>query len=57
MNEFLKFLGKRVELENVILSELAQSQKNTHGMHSLILVNISPEAQNTQETIHTSNDA
>ena len=30
-NEFMKFLGKRVELENVILSEATQSQKSTHG--------------------------
>ena len=35
-NEFMKFLGKWVELENVILSEATQSQKNTHGMHALI---------------------
>jgi hypothetical protein len=25
-NEFMKFLGKRIELENVILSEVTQSQ-------------------------------
>jgi hypothetical protein len=35
-DEFLKFLGKWIELENTILSEVTQSQKNTHGMHSLI---------------------
>jgi hypothetical protein len=35
-NEFMKFLGKRMELENIILSEVTQSQKNIHGMHSLI---------------------
>ena len=35
-NEFMKFLGKQVELENVILSEVTQPQKNPHGMHSLI---------------------
>jgi O-succinylbenzoate synthase len=35
-NEFTKFLGKWMELENVILNEVTQSQKNTHGMHSLI---------------------
>ena len=35
-NEFIKFLGKWVELENGMLSEVTQSQKNTHGMHSLI---------------------
>jgi hypothetical protein len=32
-NGFMQFLGKLMELENVILSELTQSQKNTHGMH------------------------
>jgi hypothetical protein len=35
-NEFMKFSGKWMELENIILSEVTQSQKNTHGMHSLI---------------------
>ena len=33
--EFMKFLGKSVELENVILSEMTQSQKNTHGMMTI----------------------
>jgi hypothetical protein len=32
----LEFSGKWMELENIILSEVTQSQKNTHGMHSLI---------------------
>jgi hypothetical protein len=35
-NEFMKILGKWIELENIILSEVNQSQKNTHGIHSLI---------------------
>ena len=35
-NELIKFLGKLIELENIILSEVTQSQKNTHDMHSLI---------------------
>ena len=35
-NEFMKFLGKWIELESVILSKVTQSQKNAHGMHSLI---------------------
>ena len=35
-DEFMKFLGKIIELENIILCEVTQSQKNTHGMHSLI---------------------
>jgi hypothetical protein len=35
-NEFMKFLGKWMGLEDIILSEVTQSQKNTHDMHSLI---------------------
>jgi hypothetical protein len=35
-NEFMKLLGKWVYLENIILSEVTQSQKNTSDMHSLI---------------------
>jgi hypothetical protein len=34
-NEFTKFLGKWMYLEDIILSELTKSQKNTHDMHSL----------------------
>jgi hypothetical protein len=35
-NEFMKFLDKWMDLEGIILSEVTQSQKNTHDMHSLI---------------------
>jgi hypothetical protein len=35
-NDFMKFAGKCMEFENIILNEVTQSQKNTHGMHSLI---------------------
>jgi hypothetical protein len=35
-NDFLKFLGKWMELENIILSEETQSQKNTNGTHSMV---------------------
>jgi hypothetical protein len=35
-NEFIKFLGEWMNLEDIILSEVTQSQKNTHHMHSLI---------------------
>jgi hypothetical protein len=35
-NDFMKFLGKWIKLENIILSEVAQLQKNTHGIYSLI---------------------
>ena len=34
-NKFMKFLGKWMELGNII-SEVTPSQKNTRGMHSLI---------------------
>jgi hypothetical protein len=35
-NDFMKFLSKWMDLENIILSEVTQSQKNTHGMYLLI---------------------
>jgi hypothetical protein len=35
-NEFMKFLDKWMHLEDIILSEVTQSQKNTHDMYSLI---------------------
>jgi hypothetical protein len=35
-NEFMKFLGKRLDLEGIILSEVTQSQKNSHNMYLLI---------------------
>jgi hypothetical protein len=31
-NEFMKFFGKWMELENIILSEVTQLQKNTTHM-------------------------
>jgi hypothetical protein len=35
-NEFMKFLGKWMDLEDIILSKVTQSQKNTYDMYSLI---------------------
>jgi hypothetical protein len=35
-NELLKSLGKWMDLEGIILSEVTQSQKNSHDMYSLI---------------------
>jgi hypothetical protein len=35
-NKLMKFLGKWMELENIILIEVTWSQKNTYGVHSLI---------------------
>ena len=36
-NEFMKFLGKWMDLEGIILSEVTQSQKNSNDMYSLII--------------------
>jgi hypothetical protein len=35
-NEFMKFLAKWMDLEGIILSEVTQSQRNSHNMYSLI---------------------
>jgi hypothetical protein len=35
-NEFIKFLGKWMNLEDIFLSEVTQSQKNLYDMYSLI---------------------
>ena len=35
-NDFMKLAGKWVELENIILSEVTHSWKNTPGMYLLI---------------------
>jgi hypothetical protein len=35
-NEFMKFLGKWMGLEGIILSEVTESQNNSHDMYSLI---------------------
>jgi hypothetical protein len=35
-NEFMKFLDKCMDLENIILSKVTQLKKNTHDIHSLI---------------------
>ena len=35
-NEFMKFLDKWMDVENIILGEATHSQKISHGMHSVI---------------------
>jgi hypothetical protein len=35
-NEFMKLLGKWMDLEGIILSEVTYSQRNSHNMYSLI---------------------
>ena len=34
--DILSFSGKWIELENIILSEVTQTQKDMHGRYSLI---------------------
>jgi hypothetical protein len=36
-NEFMKFLGKWMDLGDIILYDAIQSEKNTHDMHSLLI--------------------
>jgi hypothetical protein len=40
-NYFMKFIGKSMGLENIILSNITQSQKNTHGIYTLQKLGIS----------------
>jgi ABC-type anion transport system duplicated permease subunit len=35
-NYIMNFAGKWMKLENIILSEVTQTQKDTHGIYSLI---------------------
>jgi uncharacterized protein (DUF2344 family) len=35
-NEFMKFLDKWMDLEDIIVSEVTKSQKNSHDKHLLI---------------------
>jgi hypothetical protein len=35
-DDILSFASKWMELQNIILSEVTQTQKNMHGMYSLI---------------------
>jgi hypothetical protein len=34
--DIISFAGKWMELENIILSEVTQAQKDMHGVYSLI---------------------
>jgi len=52
----MKFIGKWNELENIILSEVTQSQKNILDMHSLIS-GYWPKAQITQDVIYRPQEA
>jgi hypothetical protein len=35
-NDIMKFSGKWMDLENIILSEVTQPQKTTNGIYTLI---------------------
>jgi hypothetical protein len=35
-NEFMEFLGKWIDLEDITLSDATRSQKNAHDLYSLI---------------------
>ena len=35
-NDFMKFSGKWMDLENIILSEVTQTPKDKNGMNSLV---------------------
>ena len=55
-NDFMKFAGKWIDLENIILSEATQSQKTTHGVYSLIR-EYWARAWNTHNTAHRPHEA
>ena len=50
-NDFKKFIDKWIELENIILTEVTQLQKNIHGMKSP-KVDIGTKDQITQDADH-----
>ena len=52
-NNFMKFTGKWMDLENIIPSEVTQSQNSTHGMYSLI----SGYYAKSSDTIHRPHEA
>jgi len=52
-------LGKWIELENSILSEVTQTQKDIHGMW-YVLTNkwiLAKKVQNTHDTIHRTQES
>jgi hypothetical protein len=50
--DILSFADKWMELEN-ILSEVTQTQKDRHGIYSVISVFCQKKLQRTQDTVHT----
>lgn len=52
----MNFVGKWMEHETIILSEVTQSQKDIHGMYSL-LMGISHKIQDTHAMFHRPKEA
>ena len=50
-NDILKFAGKWMDLEDIILSEITQTQKDKYHMYSLIS-GFRHKAKKIQPTIH-----
>jgi hypothetical protein len=48
----MNFAGEWIELENIILSEVTQTQKDMPGLHSLISETLAKKVQNTHDTTH-----
>jgi hypothetical protein len=48
----MSFVGKWVELENIILSEVPQTQKDMHGMYSLMSGYLPENVQDTQDKFY-----
>jgi hypothetical protein len=56
-NDLINFLDKWMELENIILSEVTQSQKNTWYALTDKWISATYQAQDTQESIHRPHEA
>ena len=54
-NDFMKFADKWIELENIILSEVTQTQKKMHVLCSS--VDISHKVQDTHAILHRPKEA
>ena len=51
-NNILNFAGKWIDLENIILSKVTQSQKDKYHIYSLIMA-FRHKAKTNQSTVHS----
>jgi hypothetical protein len=56
IEDISSFAGKWMELENIILSEVTQTQKDRHGTNKWILAK-KKKVQNTQDIVHRTQKA